>query len=77
MLPNLPSSPLDAPYRDALIKVRDSDPNWTDYTVQVQGEFAGGNVDHLQVVARTDGYERSTRGLAGKGYEVSFTGPGG
>ena len=65
----------DAWPRDSLAVVHDSDPTWTDYAVSLKADFVDGSEwENFTLVLRSDGFDRSSAGSSGRGYEVIFNG---
>jgi Ca2+-binding RTX toxin-like protein len=61
--------------RDSLAVVHDSDPTWTDYAVSLKADFVNGSEwENFTLVLRSDGFDRSSAGNGGRGYEVIFNG---
>lgn len=68
----------DGGARNALISTHDSDPGWTDYSVRCTVDFMDiGWVDNFDIALRVKGFDVSSGGIFGSGYQLFGYGPTG
>jgi hypothetical protein len=66
-------NPVFGAYRDSEALVHDGDMNWTDYTISVKIDPIETFVTDTTILFRTDGFDRSSGGTYGQGYQFGIS----